>query len=293
MRAVHWQKVLVRACGDVIVSNRVEVRQHQRSWNFCPFSLPRVGLTFRLPFELSSVSWLGRGPHENYPDRKSSAFVDRYTMAVDDLHTPYIVPSENGHRCDVRSLELRSSQGVGLCFFPASGDLFGFSASRHTMQSLELATHTNELVNDRSIHLHVDHRMMGVGGDASWVQSVYRKYWIPAGVYTWAVRLVPFAGQLSPELDEFAAVPAELFEVDEVSSKSSWWITQPWRQLARYLFRPRCVQIQPPLNSAPAETELTSSKDARISSPLISSRREESESSLPSSFTRSHRLNGS
>lgn len=228
VRAVHRQTILIRAQGDVTLYNQAEVLRHQRWWDMSPFSLPRLGLSFSLPSEFSSVSWFGRGPHENYPDRKTGAFVGRYSMPLEDLHTPYIVPSENGHRCDVRWVELRSADGVGICCMPMGPELLGFSASRHALANLEKAAHTNELQLDPHINLHIDHRMMGVGGDTSWVQSVYRKYLIPSGTHTWAVRLVPFSGQHLHEVDEDPpAAPAWTKDSQRGNHKSSWrgrWI---------------------------------------------------------------------
>ena len=174
VRAVHHQTVAVHAHGDVVLFNHVDVRRHQRWWDMCPFSLPRVGLHFVLPPTLERVAWHGRGPHENYCDRKTGAFVGRYESAVSELHTDYVFPSENGHRCDVRSVELRAPSGEGLGIFAGGApekELFGFAASRHTLTNLELAAHTNELRDDGRVHIFVDHRMMGVGGDVSWFRS--------------------------------------------------------------------------------------------------------------------------
>lgn len=70
-------------------------------------SIPRVGMAMQLPKHLDRISWLGRGPHESYPDRKLGALVGRYQSSVVDMHTPYIVPQENGLRSDVRWMEFR------------------------------------------------------------------------------------------------------------------------------------------------------------------------------------------
>ncbi len=64
--------------------------------------LPRVGLRFSLPSSFENVRWMGLGPHEAYDDRKSSAFLGVFRSKVDDLHTPYVVPQENGRRADPR-----------------------------------------------------------------------------------------------------------------------------------------------------------------------------------------------
>ena len=65
-------------------------------------SIPRCGLRWALPSDYDSVQWLGLGPHEAYPDRKSSAYLGVFTSSVEDLHTPYIFPQECGRRADPR-----------------------------------------------------------------------------------------------------------------------------------------------------------------------------------------------
>jgi hypothetical protein len=57
--------------------------------------------------DMEAVEWFGRGPHECYPDRKASAASGRYSSTVDDMHVPYIVPSENGGRADVSWVALQ------------------------------------------------------------------------------------------------------------------------------------------------------------------------------------------
>lgn len=71
----------------------------------------RVGLRVLLPGGFSSIRWFGRGPHENYPDRKASTVVSRHTSSVSEELTPYIRPGECGGKADVRWLEVsRPSQ---------------------------------------------------------------------------------------------------------------------------------------------------------------------------------------
>ncbi len=64
--------------------------------------LPRVGLHFQWADQQAPVSWLGLGPHENYPDRRSSACFARWEQPAGGDDHPYIFPTENGLRCDTR-----------------------------------------------------------------------------------------------------------------------------------------------------------------------------------------------
>ena len=72
-------------------------------------SLPRIGVLFTLPSDMSECKYHGRGPDECYADRKRSNQEGIWKMNVDDCHVPYVVPSENGGRCDVHSMILSSS----------------------------------------------------------------------------------------------------------------------------------------------------------------------------------------
>lgn len=67
--------------------------------------LPRIGLTFQVPDQQQPVSWLGYGPHENYPDRRTSACFSRWQLPLEEMTTPYIFPTENGLRCDSKALD--------------------------------------------------------------------------------------------------------------------------------------------------------------------------------------------
>lgn len=64
--------------------------------------LPRCGLRVAIPAEYDNVCWLGLGPHETYPDRQASGYLGYFTHSLEELHTPYIFPQENGRRADPR-----------------------------------------------------------------------------------------------------------------------------------------------------------------------------------------------
>ena len=84
---------------------------------------------------LDRLTWFGRGPHENYPDRKAGAAVGRYSAAVAEMYVPYIVPQEHGNRCDVRWLRLVDAEGAGLRIEFA--EPIQFSASHFTTLEIE------------------------------------------------------------------------------------------------------------------------------------------------------------
>lgn len=143
-------------------------------------SLPRIGALLWLADEVlaagEEVSWLGRGPHENYPDRLLAADLGCWQSSLDVLHTAYVFPTDNGLRCDTRQLRFGSIEVEGL---------FHFSLSRFSQQQLAQARHQTDLVAAGGLHLCLDGFHMGIGGDDSWSQSVRPEYWLQPGSYYW------------------------------------------------------------------------------------------------------------
>ena len=146
--------------------------------------LPRIGLSFISQDETNvkstPVSWFGRGPHENYPDRKASSTIGYYQQDAKALHTDYIFPSENGLRCDCNSLEINQ--------LVINGN-FHFSISQYGQQKLAKALHTHELKADKYFHVHIDHQHMGIGGDDSWSPSVHSEFLLTEKHYNYKLLL--------------------------------------------------------------------------------------------------------
>jgi beta-galactosidase len=143
--------------------------------------LPRVGVSLAIAKQHKlQVKWLGLGPFENYPDRKSAARFGEYNVSLDTLHTPYIFPTDNGLRSDCQLLEIGELQVHGR---------FLFAASVYSQNQLGAAKHTNELVADDVVHVHVDHQHMGVGGDDSWSPSTHKEYLLEQKRYSYSLTL--------------------------------------------------------------------------------------------------------
>jgi beta-galactosidase len=141
--------------------------------------LPRVGAHLQVK-PVEEVCWFGRGPHENYPDRLSSADIGDWRAPIGDMHTPYIFPSENGLRCDVSRLQLGEVSVQGR---------FHFSVSPYGFEQLKTATHDHQLVRASHLHLCIDGFHMGVGGDDSWTPSTKPRHLLDAPEYAWAFTL--------------------------------------------------------------------------------------------------------
>jgi beta-galactosidase len=126
------------------------------------FPLPRLGLRLELPADIDKVIWYGAGPGEAYPDTRQAARVGRYRSSVDDLQTPYVFPQENGHRSDVRWVELTLAGRSGGLRIEGS-PLFGLTARRWTSADLDAAKHHHELRPREHVYVNLDLEHHGIG----------------------------------------------------------------------------------------------------------------------------------
>jgi beta-galactosidase len=147
-------------------------------------TLPRVGVVMETIPGFESLRWFGRGPQENHIDRRAGYPVGLYEGTVADQYVPYIMPQENGSKCDVRWFEL--SDGRHVLRFVAE-PLFEFSAHHFTAEDLFACRHTNELA-DRlrpQTVVSIDLRQRGVGTGSCGPQT-REPYCIPPGRYEWS-----------------------------------------------------------------------------------------------------------
>lgn len=125
----------------------------------------RASLRCDVDKSFENITYTARGPHENYRDRRRSAFVGTYSSCVADMYVPYVKPQENGNRTDLRSFRLSSARRT-LCV--ATDDLLDFSIVPYSREELSSANHINELTDSPSSwHLTIG-RQTGVGGIDSW-----------------------------------------------------------------------------------------------------------------------------
>ncbi|MDR2885219.1 MAG: hypothetical protein LBU95_00355 [Rikenellaceae bacterium] len=140
----------------------------------------RLGLQAVLRPGFENVEYYGRGPRENYADRKAAMFLGRYTTTVTGMEEEHYVRSQSmGNREDVRWLSLRDDAGRGIKI--TSKDRLGFSALHFTDDALWRAVHDFELDNIRrpEIYLSLDCIQQGLG-NASCGPRPLPEYMIPA-----------------------------------------------------------------------------------------------------------------
>jgi beta-galactosidase/beta-glucuronidase len=160
------------------------------------FFVPRVGMELNLPGAFENLTWFGRGPHENYVDRKSGAAVGHYQSTVTEQFVPYVYPGECGGKEDVRWLALTESDGTGLLIVGL--DNLHFDALHHSIRDLAEAKHIVALQPRQEVILHLDARHMGVGGDDGWTSQVHPEFLIYPGLYRYGFTLRPLTSQDDP-----------------------------------------------------------------------------------------------
>jgi beta-galactosidase len=149
--------------------------------------LPRLGVVLTLKPGFEKLRWFGRGPFENYSDRKRAALVDLYESTVTDQYVPYIMPQEHGNHTDVRWLSLGCENARLLV--KAAGPM-EFSASHYTAQDLDSAYHTYDLHPRAEVILNLDYRQRGLGTE-SCGPGPLEQYKIKPGRYACSYTLQP------------------------------------------------------------------------------------------------------
>jgi len=188
----------VLGTGDVIVHNRFKMTRD---------SLPeiiRFGVNLVMPRRFDRISWLGRGPHESYADRYTSATVGVYSGAVADQYFPYVRPQENGNKTDVRWMTITDKKGFGFEF--VGMPLLSASAHHQIMEDFEspdrtdgrgkaglkmIRRHVNDVKPRELTSVNIDYRQQGVGGDDSWGAWTHDEYRLREKAYEFAFRILP------------------------------------------------------------------------------------------------------
>ncbi len=151
-----------------------------------PLWLPRIGMTLTLDKRLEQVEWYGRGPQENYPDRKTGYKIGIYQSTVDDMYEPYLIPQDYGLRTDNRWVRMTDEQGIGLEF--SMDKYFNFNAYPYSTDNLTKAMYTCQLQRQDGITFNLDYATTGVGCTA---RAVFDSYKVYPGSYEREIRIRP------------------------------------------------------------------------------------------------------
>ncbi len=175
--AMQEQQVTVYADGTMKIDNRFTALKGKY-----PLLL-RMGNNLELNKEYNNIKFYGRGPWENYWDRKTASLLGIYNQTVDEQYFPYARPQESGNKTDVRWVNFTNSKGKGLQFMYADS-LLNFSALPYSLNDLDPEMnkkqyHSGELVKRNEIYLHIDVQQTGVQGIDSWGSSPLKEYRVP------------------------------------------------------------------------------------------------------------------
>jgi beta-galactosidase len=148
--------------------------------------LPRIGVCLHLAPGFERLRYFGRGPRENYSDRRSAEMLGVYESTVTDEYVPYLMPQEHGHHVEVRWLELQAQgrRAVRISGVP----LVEFNASHFTAEDLFAAHHTIDLVPRPETILYLDLAQRGLG-TASCGPDALEAYRLQARRYRWSYEL--------------------------------------------------------------------------------------------------------
>lgn len=137
--------------------------------------MPAFGMDMKLKARYDRVRYYGRGPEENYLDRREGARLGVHSYQAADNLSAYLFPQECGNRMDVRWVEVTDADGQGLRF-ETEGVPFENSVLPCSAYELEAATHREELPKAHYSWVRILESQMGVGGDDSWGAPVHEEY---------------------------------------------------------------------------------------------------------------------
>jgi beta-galactosidase len=150
-------------------------------------TIPRIGMSFILPEDKNKITWYGRGPWENYSDRKMAAHIGCYSSTVAEQYTPYIKPVECGGKEEVRYLIIkdRAEQGIRV----TGAVPFHFDIHDYSVLSCDKADYEEELSRDKNVYLNVDFIHAGLGGDNGWTKTIHPEYLVGRGHYHYQIAI--------------------------------------------------------------------------------------------------------
>lgn len=151
-------------------------------------SLARVGLVFEMPHSFNRVTYLGRGEHETYADRKLSGRIGIYHTDAERMFHYYVRPQATGNRTDVRWMQVSDELEKGLSVWGEKP--FEFNVSPFTDENIDAAGHINKLKRNGTVTVHLDALQSGVG-TATCGPGVLAPYLVPVKEYLFSFEIRP------------------------------------------------------------------------------------------------------
>ena len=158
-------------------------------------NLLRFGMVMDLPYNMDKSQWYGRGPIENYSDRKLSERIGLYSLTADQQYFPYIRPQECGTKSDIRWWKQANAEGLGINIQPVSSWMYA-GALHYDIADLDegmekAQRHSPEVPKSKFTELTIDLAQQGLGGTNSWGDLPLEKYRVPFGDMTFRFVITP------------------------------------------------------------------------------------------------------
>ena len=191
----NWLAKDWKRCGLDTLRIPMNIEQNGNEWIFTftiPDSLPplpRLGIVIELPRDYEQLTWYGRGPWDNYPDRKQSCPIGLWKSTVSQQYVHYPRPQDSGNHEDCTLVELKTKKGKGIRI-EAVDKPFSFSALPYSAPYLASKTHDYELQDQGKVYLSIDCAVMGLG-NSSCGPGVLKKYTVPTTPQTLRIRILP------------------------------------------------------------------------------------------------------
>ena len=191
----NWLAKDWKRCGLDTLRIPMNIEQNGNEWIFTftiPDSLPplpRLGIVIELPRDYEQLTWYGRGPWDNYPDRKQSCPIGLWKSTVSQQYVHYPRPQDSGNHEDCTLVELKTKKGKGIRI-EAVDKPFSFSALPYSAVFLASKTHDYELQDQGKVYLSIDCAVMGLG-NSSCGPGVLKKYTVPTTPQTLRIRILP------------------------------------------------------------------------------------------------------
>jgi beta-galactosidase len=191
----NWLAKDWKRCGLDTLRIPMNIEQNGNEWIFTftiPDSLPplpRLGIVIELPRDYEQLTWYGRGPWDNYPDRKQSCPIGWWKSTVSEQYVHYPRPQDSGNHEDCTLVELKKKKGKGIRI-EAVDKPFSFSALPYSAPYLASKTHDYELQDQGKVYLSIDCAVMGLG-NSSCGPGVLKKYTVPTTPQTLRIRILP------------------------------------------------------------------------------------------------------
>jgi len=206
---------------------------------FTPSSndLRRIGLSWRIPSEWEGVEYYGRGPWENYVDRKDGAFLGQYTTTISDMFEQYTHPQTYGDHQDLRELRLTNDGGDTLIIQTEGNVAFSVSHYDETTFTAS-ALHPWDLIPNNGTYVHFDYYQRGLGnGSCGQGTGTISEYYCPSGE-TYSFKLRFQVRRVSEIVEE-----KEITSIDQLSNTKAYTLYNA-HYTTHAIYNPTCSTTQ-------------------------------------------------